>query len=463
MTRIYSPRAFAPLIHSHLLNNPRAGLFAPMGFGKTVTVLTALEAADRCGAPAFPVLVLAPRRVCRNIWPKEVGKWAHLSGIRVATALGTADERIAALRQQADVYCINYENVPWLIDLVHEFWPFRTVVADEAIRLKSFRLRQGAKRAQRLSRVAARTSRWINLTGKPSPNGLIDLWGHVWFLDGGERLGRTMDGFKQRWFRKKWNSDYGIEPLPHATDEIAQRLSDICLSLRVEDWFPVDKPQIVDIPVELPKQARKIYRELEKNLYTELLSAPVALFNAASKSIKLLQVANGAAYTDAKESKWDVVHDAKIGALESILAEHAGAPLLVAYHFKPDLAQLRKAFPKAAHIDDKGAIDAWNKGLIPLMFLHPQSAGHGLDLQDGGCSLAFYGNWWNQDNYAQVIERIGPVRQWQSGHPRTVWVYRIFAQDTVDEDVLASVDGKGTAEELFMARLRKWRNENIAT
>lgn len=455
-----SLRDYQRAIVQHICDTPRCNVWAGMGTGKTLSTLTALEALDFVEDP-LPALVLAPLRVARSTWPDEVRKWAHLRGLRVSCATGALHSRVQALDMDADIVTINYEQLTWLIPFLGRTWPFRTVIADESTRLKSFRLRQGGKRAQVLGRIAhTRVKRWINLTGTPAPNGLIDLWGQAWFLDSGQRLGRTFNAFENRWFasRRVGASQYArqLTPLPGAQAEIEQRLADLTITVRAKDFL--DLPPLVEnvIEVELPDRARRHYRELEREMYTVLKTgSEVEAFNAAAKTMKCLQAANGAVYTD-NEGTWEEVHNAKLEALQSVIEEANGAPVLVAYHFKSDLARLCAAFPQGRVLDaEPRTITRWNQGQIPLLFAHPASAGHGLNLQDGGNILVFFGLNWNLEEHEQIIERIGPTRQAQAGHDRPVYVHRIVARDTVDELVLQRLQSKASVQDILLDAMRR--------
>lgn len=457
MSQPYVRRAYQHAIAAHQLDIERGATFAGMGLGKTVETLTTLASLDL--VEPGPALVCAPLRVAQSTWPDEAAKWDHLAGFDVVPIVGTVEQRRAALRRRADVFTTNYEQLPWLIDELGDRWPFRKIVADESTRLKGFRLRQGTQRAKALARVAHKHAvRWINLTGTPAPNGLQDLWGQTWFLDQGQRLGRTFDGFSQRWFRPH-HSGYGVEPLPSAQREIEAKIGDICLSLDARDHFDLADPIVNVIRVELPAKARALYRDMEREMFMQLAGHEVEAFNAASRTIKCLQIANGAAYIDDKATEWVQVHDAKLQALDSILSEAAGAPVLVAYHFKSDLARLLKAFPKGRHLDkDPQTIRDWNAGRIPLLLAHPASAGHGLNLQDGGNILAFFGHWWDLEQYQQIVERIGPTRQAQAGHKRPVFIHHIVAADTVDELVMARRDSKREVQDLLLEAMKRGTN-----
>ncbi len=467
MSQTFTPRDYQRAIMSHIAEHERCNVWAGMGTGKTVSTLAALDALTLASDP-FPALVLAPLRVATSTWPDEVRKWTDLKDLRIAAATGSTSQRSHLVHSRhADIVTINYDKLPWLVDHLGALWPFRTVIADEATRLKSFRLKQGGVRAQALGKVAhKRVRRWVNLTGTPAPNGLRDLWGQQWFIDEGVRLGRTFSAFENRWFAYKRKSDVAKKDktelemvvMPFAQRQIEEALADCTITIRASDYL--DLPPLVEnvIPVELPPTARRHYRELEKEMFTTLAGGhEVEAFNAAALTQKCLQCANGAVYTgDAGE--WQELHDAKIEALRSVVEEAAGAPVLVAYHFKSDLARLQKAFPSGRALGrEPRTITEWNAGRIPLLFAHPASAGHGLNLQHGGNILVFFGLWWNLEEHEQIVERIGPTRQAQSGYDRPVFVHRIVAQGTVDEIVLARLKTKASVQSLLLDAMKGQR------
>ncbi|NKD46260.1 DEAD/DEAH box helicase [Haematospirillum jordaniae] len=458
--RDFTPRTYQHAMIDHILDTPRGAVWAGMGMGKSVATLTAIDILEL--VEPGPTLVLAPLRVAASTWPDEAAKWSHLRNIEVSAVVGNPEERRIALSRPASVYTINYENLTWLVDEVGDRWPFRKVVADESTKLKSFRLQQGGKRAHALSRVAhSKVSRFIELTGTPSPNGLQDLWGQAWFLDKGVRLGRSFGAYKSRWFQSiQVGADRNavrLDPLPFAQKQIEDRLRDLCLSLDPRDYFDIAEPIVHTIRVELPTKARRLYRDMEREMFLALDNGvAVEAFNAASKTIKCLQLANGAIYTDGTGETWTEVHDAKLQALDDVIEEAAGMPVLVAYHFKSDIARLLKAFPKGRYLDqDPQTIRDWNAGKIPVLFAHPASAGHGLNLQDGGNILVFFGHWWDLEQYQQIIERIGPTRQMQAGYNRPVFIYHIIAADTVDESVMARRESKRAIQDLLLEAMKR--------
>ncbi|MBK6552748.1 MAG: DEAD/DEAH box helicase [Rhodocyclaceae bacterium] len=455
----FSPRAYQLQAIDHLAAHPRCALWAGMGMGKTVSTLTALDTLALAEEDIFPALVIAPLRVARSTWPAEIGKWAHLRHLRISPIVGDQRSRKSAMSTQADIYTTNYEQLPWILERVGDRWPYPTVVADESTKLKGFRLRQGTQRARALGRIAhtERVKRLIELTGTPAPNGLIDLWGQAWFLDAGQRLGRTFDGFRQRWFQAIPGGEgyQQLRPLANAQAEIQLRLRDLCLTLDPRDHFDLRAPICTTLRVDLPPKILRTYRQFEREMFMDLEGNKIEAFNAASRTIKCLQMCNGAVYTD-DAGNWTEVHDAKIDALAEVVEEAAGAPVLVAYHFKSDLARLQKAFPKARVLDvESSTIEDWNAGKIPILLAHPASAGHGLNLQDGGNIIAFFGHWWNLEERDQIIERIGPVRQAQAGYDRPVFIYDIVAADTVDELVMARRESKRSVQDILLEAMKR--------
>ena len=407
-----------------------------------------------------PTIVLAPKRVAQQTWPDEVKKWDQFRNLRVSPIVGTERERTAALMRDADIYTTNYENVPWLVEKVGRTWPFRKVVSDEATKLKNFRLKQGGKRARALGRVAHEFADvFVELTGTPSPNTLIDLWGQMWFLDKGQRLGRTFQAYKDRWFRAGHNG-FGQVALDHSQAEIQDLLADLCITLDAKDWFDLREPIVNNVFVDLPSGARRVYNELEKEMFAQLESGDqVEAFNAASRTIKCLQLANGAVYTDDTRSKWEELHDLKLQALDEIVEEASGMPVLTVYHFKHDLARIKAKFGNA--VIDLGTAEGLReaqagKGLIWLG--HPQSMGHGVDgLQNHSNQLAFYGHWWNLEERMQVIERVGPTRQAQAGFDRPTFIHNIIARGTVDELVIERVNSKREVQDILLAAMKRKR------
>ena len=453
----FTPRPYQKLIVDHIQLHDRAAVWAGMGLGKTVATLTAIEQLQRAGMG--PALILAPLRVAQSTWPDEIAKWDHLRHLRVAVVTGTPARRRAALATDADVYCTNYESLPWLVEALGGAWPFGMVVADESTRLKSFRTRQGGTRAQALASVAFRSERFVELTGTPASNGLLDLWGQFWFLDKGERLGKSMSQYQEKFFRpvRVGNNAFAIrwEPMPFTEEAVLSRTKSLALKLNAEDWFPLEKPVVTNVFVDLPKKARTAYDSMEDDFFVAVDEGVIEAANAAVKTGKLLQLAGGALYGDelSLERPYEEFHDAKLTALGEIVVEACGMPVLVTYQFKHEAARILEAFSEARLLDkDPKTIRDWNAGKIPILLAHPASCGHGLSLQDGGNILVFFSTGWNLEEHEQIIERIGPTRQRQAGHARPVFIYNIIARDTVDEVVQERIRTKREVLDLLMER-----------
>ncbi len=447
----FTPRPYQRLIIDAILSRKRTAVWAGMGLGKTVSTLTAVR-----GLLAFfchgPVLVLAPTRVAQSTWPDEVRKWDHLKDLRVTVATGGTKKILEGLHANHsdpkkgvlnwDICCANYESIPFLVKYFGRSWPFNIIVADESTKLKGFRLHSGSQRARELARVAhLYASHFIELTGTPAPNGYEDLWGQLWFIDKGERLGRSFSAFHDRWFRPqrvgslpaavKW------ELLEGAAEDIQSSVDDAVIKINTEDWFDISQPIEKRIEVTLSDAAMKQYAAMRDDLYLELANGgAVESPNVVSKMGRCLQIAGGAIYMDDSARTYETLSSEKIEALKDVIEEAAGAPVLVSYQFKHEADRILKAI-KSAKLLDKNpqTIRDWNAGKIPVLLAHPASCGHGLNLQDGGNILVFYSQGWNLEEHLQIIERVGPTRQAQSGHPRPVYIVYLIAKETLDEAV----------------------------
>lgn len=464
MRKAYTPRAFAPLAMDLFAREPRCALLAKPGMGKTVLTMTYLDHLHNVWGEDRPTLVLAPLRVARDTWPHEAGKWDHLRGFEVVAVTGDAKARTAALRRDAPVFATNYDNLVWLREQFQgKPWPFSTVIADESTKLKGFRLRQGGVRAQALAQVAHKdVERWVNLTGTPASNGLEDLWGQTWFLDAGARLGRTFSAFRERWFRPVQHGGFNSwSPAENAQEEIQARLADICLTLDPKDWFDLADPIVNIIEVELPYSARAKYREMERELFFEIDGTEVEAFSAAAKSQKCLQIANGAAYLEAERygaGTWVEVHTEKLDALEELCEATGDEPLLVAYYFKSDLARLQRRFPGGLNLAEAADMDQAQAGKGKLWFGHPASIGHGVDgLQKWCRQIVLFAQDWNLEHFDQILERIGPMRQYQEGNAVDVFIHHIVARGTIDELVMARRESKREVQDLLLDYLKAKR------
>lgn len=454
---------------------PRCGLWAGMGIGKTSAILFLLDMLWLLGEldERYPVLVTGPARVAKDTWSDEAAKWINFQHIKIVSLSGTPAERLQKLKQKAHIFTISYELLPWLVEQWMAKWPYRTVIADELERLKGFREKahhekrfksghlgtdkSGAsgKRAFAIGRIAHNlTDRWINLGGTPAPAGLKDLWGSTWFLDRGERLGRTFTDFKNRWFRLKW-SGTGIEPLPYADEQIHAALKDICLTVDPADYYDLKKPIVNPIKIKLPPRARVLYAKLEKEMFVKLQSgAEINALTAAGLTNKCLQLANGAMYTD--YPTWETIHHAKIDALESVVSESAGMPLLVQYSYKSDKARILAAFKRAVDLSTPRGLAAFKSGDSDMGVAHPGSMGHGIDgLQHVTNQIVRLGHVWKWSETAQFLERIGPMRQFNAGYKRAVFEHRIIAEDTLDQDVLDAHENHRSVQDALLLAMKR--------
>ena len=458
LVREFHPRPYQAKIIDFILSHRRGAVYAGMGMGKTSSTLCALERLKKEEPDAFPALILAPLRVAVSTWPQEIIKWnMSLSCICIS---GTPKRRAKLISEKADIYTANYEQIPWLVDYLGDNWPFKTIIADESTRLKSFRL--GGSKSSRARALAApawgKVQRFIELTGTPASNGLIDLWGQLWFIDKGAALGRSFREFTARYFDayQVGMSAYALkyEPREGADKAIQERIAPVSISLSAEDWFDIDEPIISPVYVGMPDETEKLYKTLKSDLLVSIdETAEVSAVNAAALSAKCLQCASGAVYDDEGECR--ILHEEKLLALDSIIEEAAGEPVLVAYHWRFSAERILKRLKSAVMLDkDPETIARWNRGEIPILVTNPASAGHGLNLQDGGHILVIFDEWWDLEQYLQVIERIGPTRQMQAGHPRPVYVYHIMARGTLDPVVLTRLQTKCKVQDALLEYLK---------
>ena len=415
--------------------------------GKTVTTLTAIDRLLFDYLEDGPVLVIAPKRVAENTWSKECQKWEHLQHLRVSKVMGTEKQRTAALASPADLYVINRENVVWLIDHLGGRWPFRIVVIDE---LSSFKSAQ-AKRWKALRRVRGRIRRIIGLTGTPRPNGLEDLWPEVYLLDQGERLGRTLGLFRAKYLvPEKMNGHivYSYRPREGAEAEVYDRLADVCMSIRKEDVLQLPGQIYEDIELTAPPALLKKYKQFERDKVLECLDADgeIVAGTAAALTNKLLQFANGAIYD--VDGGVHELHTIKLDALEELLEEAGGDSVLVLYAYKHDADRIRKRI-ECRDLDTPEDIDAWNRGEIPVALAHPASIGHGLNLQDGGHIIVWYGLTWSLELYQQANERLN-----RPGQKNVCRVYHLVLQGTHDGRVLQALKNKDKGQAAAIEALR---------
>lgn len=443
----YKPYPYQEAAERWILEHKRCGLFLEMGLGKTVVTLTAIKTLLEDFAVS-KVLVVAPLRVAATVWAEEAQKWDHLTGLRFSKVLGSRQEREAALRQEADIYVINRENVAWLVNYFAPTrkWPFDMLVLDELSSFKSPK----AERFKALKRTLPAVRRVVGLTGTPAPNGLIDLWSQIYLLDRGERLGRFVGHYRQQYFIPGHTNGmvvYSWVPMRGAPEKIYGKLSDICMSMKAEDYLEMPDRLDIRVPVKLSDGARKAYETLERDLVLPMKDEAITAQNAAVLAGKLLQLADGAIYTETGE--YIEVHDGKLDALEDLIEAANGEPVLVYYGFRHDRDRILKRFPQAKALYSSNDVQAWNRGEIPLLLAHPASAGHGLNLQQGGHILVWYGLTWSLEQYQQANARL-----YRQGQERPVTIYHLITEGTVDEDVMKVLEGKEVRQNLLIDAMK---------
>jgi len=393
------------------------------------------------------VLVIAPLRVARDTWSAEIEKWEHLKLLTYSVAVGTAEERITALRKQADIYIINRENIQWLIEESGIKFDYDMVIIDE---LSSFKNHQ-TKRFKSLMKVRPKVKRIVGLTGTPSSNGLMDLYAEFRLLDMGERLGRFIGQYRNTYFQPDKRNGmivYSYKPLPTAENEIYQKISDITISMKATDYLKMPELVVSEYAVTLSDDEKQKYINFRKELILELPDGEITAANAASLSNKLSQMANGAIYTDDKAII--PIHARKLDALEDIIEAANGKSVLVAYWFKHDLERIKDRLHKLhipfSTMDSSDSIRKWNSGQLPVALIHPASAGHGLNLQSGGSCLVWFGLTWSLELYQQTNARL-----WRQGQKsETVVIQHIVAKGTIDERILKALQEKDRQQSALM-------------
>ena len=439
----YRPHKYQRYATEYIETHPIAAVLLDMGLGKTSITLTALNDLLFDRFEIHKVIVIAPLRVARDTWPAEIEKWEHLSSLVYSVAVGTEAERLAALRQRADIYIINRENVQWLVEASGLPFDFDMVVVDE---LSSFKNHQ-SKRFRAMMKVRPRVERIIGLTGTPSSNGLMDLWAEFKLLDMGKRLGRFIGQYRTRFFlpdKRNGQVVFSYKPLSGAEQEIYRLISDITISMKSTDHLQM--PELVNsrYMVYLSEEEMQRYVSLKQELILQVSDGEVTAANAAALSGKLSQIANGAVYTDTGETM--AIHDRKLDALEDLIEAANGKPLLVAYWFRHDLERIMERLYKrkipCSRLDTRESIRRWNAGEIPVALIHPASAGHGLNLQTGGSTLVWFGLTWSLELYQQTVARLW--RQGQSAE--TVIIQHIIAKGTMDERIMKALSEKDTTQ-----------------
>lgn len=441
----FKPHGYQQQMIEYIDTHPVAALFLDMGLGKTVITLTAIKNLMYDSFEVKKVLVIAPLRVARDTWPNEIEKWNHLQDLRYSVVVGNQIERQSALKQEVEIYIINRENVTWLIEKSGYQFDFDMVIIDELSSFKS----HAAKRYKSLLKVRPFIERIVGLTGTPSSNGLMDLWAQFRILDKGERLGRFITHYRQRYFDPDQRNGmviYSYKPKPEAEEAIYNQIEDITVSMKAEDYL--DMPDFItnEVVVRLSDKERKVYDEMRKEMIVEVKDKEIDAINAASLSNKLLQMASGSVYDEQKESVW--LHDRKLDALEDLVEAANGKPLLVVYWFKHDLTRITQRFDVKV-LKTQQDFQDWNKGLIPIALIHPASAGHGLNLQAGGSTLVWFSLTWSLELYQQTNARL-----YRQGQKESVVVHHIITEDTIDEDVMKALRLKDKFQNQLMEAVK---------
>lgn len=459
MSRKFIPRPYQRYAIGQILDKPYIALMLDMGLGKTVTALTAIKLLMYSYQSVSRVLVIAPLRVADVTWKDECLAWEHLKDMKCSKVLGSEKKRLEALDADADLYIINRENVPWLVGHYKSKWPFDMVVIDESSSFKN----PTAQRFRALRKVRPKIKRLVELTGTPTPNGLMDLWSQIYLLDMGERLGPNITSYRNTYFSPGYGNGhvtYYWNLLPGADRLIYQKVSDICVSMKSEDYITLPEMVYNRVPVKLPETAYERYRQLERENVCKLEENTVAALSAAAVSNKLLQLASGFAYTETEEGEPITLdlHTEKLKALQDIAEQEEHKSLLVFYWFKADLDRLKATFKKARELKTADDVADWNAGKIPMLLAHPAAAGHGLNLQFGGSIIVWYGLTWSLELYQQANKRLH-----RSGQTHTVIIHHLIATGTIDEDVMSALEGKKQGQDAMLeaikARIRKYREE----
>lgn len=445
---IYKPHTYQSRAIEHIIGHRYCCLFLDMGLGKTVCTLTAI---DRLlsDIDITRVLVIAPKRVAESVWATEADKWDHTRYMAVSVVTGSRAQRIAALETQAHVYVISRDNVQWLVEYQQSLksWPFDMVVLDE---LSSFK-NPSAKRFKALRRVRPYIRRVVGLTGTPSPNGLIDLWAQLYLVDMGQRLGQYVTKFRERYFKPQGGSGHIVYKWAlkneRSADEIAEAIADICLSMKAEEYLDMPERIDIDLPVVLNGEQMKQYKRFERDLVLSLKGETITAQSAVTLSGKLMQYASGAIYDEDHNTHY--LHDAKIEALAELM-EQTNENVLLFYNYQHEARRIMSDLAMySPQMFDSTSVVRWNKGEIRLLLAHPASTAFGLNLQQGGRTVVWYGPQWNLELYQQANARL-----YRQGQTKAVKIYRIIAKGTIDERVVRAVDNKATSQDALLEAVK---------
>lgn len=455
----FKPHNYQKYCIEKVIENENIGLMLDMGLGKTIITLTAITELKFNYFEVNKVLIIAPKKVAESTWGNEIDKWRHLKDLKISKVLGSLTKRIKALNTRADIFIINRENVSWLVDYYRQDWPFDMVVVDEFSSFKN----HASKRFKSLKMIKGKIKRFVGLTGTPAPNGLKDLWAQVYLLDQGERLGKNISAFRERYFNycRFGYSNFGEYEIKDGAEKaIKDKISDICISMKAEDYLEL--PDIIydNVPIELDTKSKKQYEELEKKMVLSLDTTDIDVASAAALSGKLLQLSNGAIYDENR--KVHEVHDCKIERFVELIEQLNGKSALVFYNFKHDLERIKKVLAKSKLkvVELKTPEDEkeWNKGNIDILLAHPASAAYGLNLQDGGNHVVWFGLNWSLELYQQANKRLH-----RQGQKEKVIIHHLITKGTRDEDVMKAIENKGNIQEELLqslkARIEKYKGD----
>ena len=446
----FEPYPYQTYCIEKIIKNHSVGLLLDMGLGKTVITLTALRELRRNRWEVSRPLIIAPKKVAEATWTTEAKKWEHLQDMRIVPVLGTLKQRLQALATPADAYVINRENTQWLVEFLKNDWNFDMLVLDESSSFKNSK----SKRFKALKLVRSRINRIVELTGTPASNGLEDLWAQIYLLDGGERLGRTISAYRDIYFvpgKRNQTTIFDYKPKEGSFEAIKQAISDICVSMKAEDYLAL--PDVIhnDVPVVLSQSARKAYNQLEKELLLQVDAETITAGSAGVLTGKLLQLCNGAIYSEDKNVV--ELHDCKLDAFSELIERLNGQHALVFYNFKHDCMRLIRVLEKTnlrvrVYAKPQDESD-WNNGEIDVLLAHPASCGYGLNLQQGGHHAVWFGLTWSLELYEQANKRLH--RQGQA-HP--VVIHHLIVQDGMDENVISALKSKGNMQNALMEALK---------
>lgn len=451
----YEPYAYQEYAENFILDNPGAGLLLDMGMGKTATTLTAVEKLIRDRFELCRVLVIAPLKPAVETWPAEIEKWAHLEGLTYSLVIGSEKERIAALNRDAEIYIINRENVVWLVNYYKKKWPFEMVVIDELSSFKSSK----SQRFRALKRVRPMMKRVVGLTGTPSPNGLLDLWSQIYLIDQGEALGKTVTGYREKYFtpdKRNATTIFSWKPKPGAAEEIYDRLRSCCISMDSAEYLDLPERLYINHEVELPEEAKEQYKQLQRDMLLPFADGDIDAGSAGILTNKLLQFCGGCVYDENRGVK--EFHATKLDKLEQLIEEANGQPVLVFYAYQHERERIMRRFSEAVEIREDTAVKRWNAGDVPILLAHPASAGHGLNLQEGGHIAVWY-NWThNLEWYQQANKRLH-----RPGQKEVVLIHHIGVRGGLDMQVLNNVLAeKADAQDFLIQALRAIIQEVVA-